>query len=391
MSEKKNKTWLQKISEKAKKIITSPKTLIPALLMAGSSLSASAAGNSPDSPEKPLTETIAAPVTNTEFKAYPGEYYNQKCNGSPCWLSSTFETNGAGEGPKKNLSSIAVFSANGLYRGINQMDINHSKRFVKWLKDKEQFSPIYKMLSQGGVGKANWQNTAKKYEHLMTLANEQYMVQEYNPANFGKIQKILNNHQLPVSVKKFHPAILSCIHKMTVQSPAASQRIALKTVKFLNDHGNDVESLNSEDYIRHISTSAALSKATIKLMNDSTVQWNVSQFDDLLSQVTPEYTDNQSWFDGKGEAREDLAKIEKQQKEDMEKVIQLTAADFSKAIRADIPDLSIKLEDVKLRLKEQKQTDKKKNITQTEKQSRRRPKNLAQVIARRTRQKNEMG
>lgn len=32
------------------------------------------------------------------FRAYPGKYYNEVCNGSPCWLSSTFETNGAGIG-----------------------------------------------------------------------------------------------------------------------------------------------------------------------------------------------------------------------------------------------------------------------------------------------------
>ena len=54
-----------------------------------------------------------------EFRAYPGKYYNEICNGSPCWLSSTFETNGAGIG--QNVSSVATWNNRGDYRGLNQM------------------------------------------------------------------------------------------------------------------------------------------------------------------------------------------------------------------------------------------------------------------------------
>ena len=101
-----------------------------ALLLSSKSLDAQAndTTNSVKDANVNNTEVSVAPNDKTDnskiatfksvFRAYPGKYYNEVCNGSPCWLSSTFETNGAGIG--KNPSSIATWNDNGNYRGLNQ-------------------------------------------------------------------------------------------------------------------------------------------------------------------------------------------------------------------------------------------------------------------------------
>lgn len=296
----------KKMTDKKKKttIWNKFKTWLPIALFAGSALTASAENKVPNThditnkKETPadINHNIDNNIYSPSFKAYPGKYYNEICNGSPCWLSSTFETHGAGTGRLAKISSVAMWSANNLYRGINQMDTNHAKKFYNWLKDKKEFAPVYQSLSYG-LGKANWQKTAKNYEHLMTRANEEYMVQKYNVDNMKYLQNVFNKKGIAISVKKLHPAIVSEIHKMTVQSPAAYSRIAEKTITFLKHHQNKASALNTEEYIGIIATSTALKNATVALFNDSTIQWNKKQFDELLSKVTPTHTDNKSWFE----------------------------------------------------------------------------------------------
>lgn len=236
------------------------------------------------------------------FKSYHGNYYNQICNGSPCWLASTYETKGAGIG--KNPSSIATWNDKGNYRGINQISPSHAKKFLNWLGDKEEFKEVYQALKTGGIGKANWQQVAKKMEHPMTEAFENYMVEVYNPENFKFIQDELNKSGIKASVRKLHPAILSAMHQIMVERPSSRTKIASKITKFMETHHGDEQKLNSEEFIKTLIHNDAVEKKAIKLFHDTTIVWKKAQFASLVSQVVPENDDNRSWFDLQAEAQQ---------------------------------------------------------------------------------------
>lgn len=81
------------------------------MLLSGKSLNSHAAETGGRSEDRKIDTTeasvTAAPNRSNDaktiefsavFRAYPGKYYNEVCNGSPCWLASTYETNGAGIG-----------------------------------------------------------------------------------------------------------------------------------------------------------------------------------------------------------------------------------------------------------------------------------------------------
>lgn len=248
----------------------------------------------------PKTDNKKTISYRSAFRAYPGKYYNEICNGSPCWLSSTFETNGAGIGKKP--SSIATWNDNGNYRGLNQIDPYHAKNFLTWLGTQSQFQSVYTALKKGGVGKANWQKTAKEQEHLMTEAFEWYMVKEYNADNFKDIQNILNKAKVNVSVKKLHPAIISVMHQLMVQRPARKTTIANKIAKFYREHGKKESKLNSVEFIKELTTNKGVQSKAINLLNDSSIFWKVGQFDALLAKVKPSNGDTKSWFDEKKES-----------------------------------------------------------------------------------------
>ena len=240
------------------------------------------------------------------FKAYPGKYYNEICNGSPCWLSSTFETNGAGIG--KNPSSIATWNDNGNYRGLNQIDPHHAKNFLTWLETQSQFQSVYISLKKGGVGKANWQKTAKEQEHLMTEAFEWYMVKEYNADNFKSIQNLINKEKVNVSIKKLHPAIISVMHQLMVQRPARRGTIANKIINFYQKHNKKESALNSVEFIKELTSNKTVQNRAITLLNDSSIFWKVGQFDALLSKVSPVNGDTKSWFDERKESHLQIKK-----------------------------------------------------------------------------------
>lgn len=88
------------------------KTYAPAAVLLSNSLNITAAENTTGSDvneKSARTETLAKNETINDHKtlnltvlkkAYPGKFYNEICNGSPCWLASTYETRGAGQGKK---------------------------------------------------------------------------------------------------------------------------------------------------------------------------------------------------------------------------------------------------------------------------------------------------
>ena len=251
-----------------------------------------------------------------EFRAYPGKYYNEICNGSPCWLSSTFETNGAGIG--KNVSSVATWNNHGDYRGLNQMSPGHASKFLKWLETQEEHKNVYQALKKGGVGKANWQAVAKKMEHQMTVAFEDYMVEKYSPENFQAIQKKLNEAGSKASIKKLHPVILSAIHQLTVQRPAWRNKIAMKMISFMKRHKGDESQLNSAEFINELYPPqagkdhyAALRKRAVATLNDTTINWKQEQFANLLALATPANDDTRSWFDLQEEKKAAILQAEK--------------------------------------------------------------------------------
>ena len=262
------------------------------------------------------TEVSALPQDETDntktatfksvFRAYPGKYYNEVCNGSPCWLSSTFETNGAGIG--KNLSSIATWNDNGNYRGLNQIDPANAQKFLKWLEKKSQFKSVYNELKKGGVGKANWQKTAKNQEHLMTEAFEWYMVEVYNSDNFKVIQDKINKAKVNANIRKLHPAIISAMHQLMVQSPARRTSIANKVIRFVEEHNGDAKTLNSKEFIQTLVTNKSVQKRALDLFTDTTTQWKTAQFDTLLSKVIPENDDMKTWFILRQEEQQKLEK-----------------------------------------------------------------------------------
>ncbi len=229
------------------------------------------------------------------FRAYSGKYYNEVCNGSPCWLASTYETNGAGIGKKP--SSIAMWNDRGNYRGLNQISPAHAQKFLKWLGTKPQFKAVYQSLKNGGIAKANWQKTAKEHEHLMTEAFEWYMVEVYNADNFKAIQEKLNAAKINVSLKKLHPAIISAMHQIMVELPSRKDAIANKIIRFTENHNGDAQKLNSEEFIKTLISNPSIQKKTIALLNDASIHWKTAQFDSLLAKVKPENNDVHTWFE----------------------------------------------------------------------------------------------
>ncbi len=331
------KIWLEKTSQSLKKawkfanefdLIEKAKNIrIPrsvkigglALLLSGKSLNSHAAETGGRSEDRKIDTTeasvTAAPNRSNDaktiefsavFRAYPGKYYNEVCNGSPCWLASTYETNGAGIG--KNPSSIATWNDKGGYRGINQISPAHAQKFLKWLGNHEKYKEVYQSLKKGGVGKANWQKTARQHEHQMTEAFEWYMVEVYNQDNFKAVQDIINKSGVKASVRKLHPAVLSLMHQIMVERPASRTAIANKAVKFIETHGGDEASLNSEEFIKTLTRNKSIQTRAIKLLNDTTVDWKTAQFATLVAQAVPGHGDMRSWFEEQAQQKDSVKK-----------------------------------------------------------------------------------
>ena len=305
MTARKKDNWLERTWNKTK-------TFILGSVMAISPITSFATTGkaSPKNPDKTAcaiqvqnTSENSSNVTEVEsavFRAYSGKYYNDVCNGSLCWISSQSETNGCGEnGPKKNISSSQLWSSNGLYAGINQMDATQRKAYLLWMKDKPEYQTIYEILKRKNT-KSGWAKAAKTNEHLFILSQENYMASQYAPKKFKNLQTRLDKLDLDLDIRTLHPAIIGEMHKMLVQNPGAYTKIANVTKEFLNKHEKD--SLNSEAYIKAIAPcvkigSKDLAKHTIEIMNDSSIAWKEEQYKDALSQVSPKHPADQTWFD----------------------------------------------------------------------------------------------
>lgn len=305
MTARKKDNWLERTWNKTK-------TFILGSVMAISPI-ASFATTGKASPKNPDKIACAIQVQNTSenssnvtevesavFRAYSGKYYNEICNGSLCWIASRSETNGCGEnGPKKNISSSQLWSSDGLYAGINQMDATQRKAYLLWMKDKPEYQTIYEILKRKNT-KSGWAKAAKTNEHLFILSQENYMASQYAPKKFKNLQTRLDKLDLDLDIRTLHPAIIGEMHKMLVQKPGAYTKIANVTKEFLNKHKKD--SLNSAAYIKAIAScvkigSKDLAKHTIEIMNDSSIAWKEEQYKDALLQVSPKHPADQTWFD----------------------------------------------------------------------------------------------
>jgi hypothetical protein len=248
------------------------------------------------------TESVLdAEDSRTSYRAYPGKFYNEFCNGSPCWLASTFETNGAGEKGSRHPNSMATWNDNGNYRGLNQLDPAHARLFLQWLKGQKEYASVYKSLSAGGIGKANWIRVAVAQEHLMTTAFEHYMVGEYSAPMMKNIQDQLDKNHVNVNLHNLHPAVLSCIHQILVEGPNSGvNRISTKIKEWSLKHGAEIKNFNSPEFIDHLlppHRKTVAGRAKELLQNQCTnygsnkervtksVKWNVAQFNLLLHQV----------------------------------------------------------------------------------------------------------
>lgn len=292
-------SWTDKLWHKIK-------TFGPIALLASCSLNVNANNNNPpksNNSSKELTTKKTSPdysTKNAKFpikkKAYPGKYYNEICNGSPCWLASTYETRGAGINGKIN--SAGTWNDNGGYRGINQISPQHAQKYVSWLAHQKEYSTIYNLLKKGGVGKSNWQMTAKLYETQMTLSQEDYMTEVYNADNFKIVQEIINKSSVNVNIKKLHPAIISCMHMLMVEVPSARTKIANKIISYSKSHNGDEKALNSPEFIKLLVNSRSKDVATqaIKLFNDNSIYWKEQQFNTLLAKVKPNHDEKSTWF-----------------------------------------------------------------------------------------------
>lgn len=300
--EKKTKT--AKLWEK---IWRKVKTYVPAVLVASNSLGLAAAESSnPDANEKAIKTEASVGKKNIDDrktfklimskKAYPGKFYNEVCNGSPCWLASTYETRGAGEG--KKINSAGTWNDKGNYRGINQMSPDHARKYLKWMEGKEEFKNVYNMLKKGGIGKQNWQNTARKFEHEMILSQEGYMTEIYSPENFKVVQELINKSAVKVNIKKLHPAVLSCMHQLMVEMPSWRKNVANKIIEYTKAHNGNEKALNSKEFVSYLvkSRHTDLAQKAGSMLEDKTIRWKDSQFAALLSQTKPNYDENVTWF-----------------------------------------------------------------------------------------------
>lgn len=312
------------------KIWHKAKTFVLGTLIGISPINALASAHNAPNGTKPAIQNtinkIDSLATNPlDSFCFSGQRYNDKCNGSLCWLSSKFETKDAGVGKYKNTPSIAMFSTNKKYRGINQMDISNTRKFAKYLKKLAEMSDsafaetcyltgkypdsiIQKIhkdeqdLSQllnrkNGLSEQNWKRAVKKHEQVATFCNEWFLVSNYSPECFERIQEKINNKGVAVSVKKLHPAILSALHRRVIQSPYTyANNFCDKLFKFIELSPNNINNINSEEFIK-TAFPRNLADETISLFNDSTQQWNQMQFLVALQKVKPEHTDDISWFD----------------------------------------------------------------------------------------------
>ena len=344
---KKKESFWKKVWKKVSKFIPEPVkkiakkvTLGVALLFASNTASANPTGNTaPENPDavkigvkinpsvQNASSTLQQNITDFDiqpYRAFTGKTYNEECNGSICWLASASrETYG-------KTNSMSAISSNLKYRGINQMSIHHTRQFIKYinkltnasieefartfdlqniseetvLQIQNESKTIYNKLSKGGLGKKNWQSVAKQHEHVMTMLNQGYLTQKYNPENFSWIQKKLNKDSKDFDLSKVHPAILSEIHLLTIARPAWRSNITTKIETAIKGKQDPYAAINSPEFIEELAqleknkkVRKRVIKYTEEALDNKDIQWKEHEVKSLLAGVQANGSDVITWFD----------------------------------------------------------------------------------------------
>ncbi len=204
--------------------------------------------------------------------AFGQKGYNDKCNGSPAWLSSTVETKGA-------TKPAATISAKSTYHGINQLDMNNVKKLSKFINSNNKYKEIQNQLkfnANGSVQDASWVNLAKKHPQAFTEAQEDFICQVYLPGCFQRLQKSLisnakTKNKEPIMVSQINPAILSIFAHDYVKAPNST-----KPFTALRNAGN-IEKVNSDQFIKSYLKEGYFQNKALSAFHDSNIEWKDAQ------------------------------------------------------------------------------------------------------------------
>ena len=219
--------------------------------------------------------------------------YNDKCNGSLAWLSSTTETRGS-------TNPAATISPGSTYHGINQLDGYNVSRLIKFINQNDIYKPLQGKLSvtktkgknkKGQVidvyrvNDAQWKALAASQSELFTQAQEDFLCQIYLPECFGRLQKSLitdakNKKKTPIMLSDIHPVVLSLFARSYVKGPYSSAPFtALK-------NAGSLEKINSEAFItKYTSKNSYLQNKALTSFRDNTIQWKDAQLAAACSQA----------------------------------------------------------------------------------------------------------
>ena len=198
--------------------------------------------------------------------------YNDTCNGSLAWVSSTTETRGAS-------NSAATISSNKLYYGINQLDGYNVSRLITFINTNDKYQKLRGHLScsrqrvknKNGktvlkyvVDGAKWKKLAQTQNALFTAAQEDFLCEVYLPECFKKLQKSLiaeaqRKHTAPIAVSNLHPAVLSLFARRYVKAPnskAPFEAIKNKKLTQINNEKFIKDFCGSNEYLKEKALSA---------------------------------------------------------------------------------------------------------------------------------------
>lgn len=204
--------------------------------------------------------------------AFGQKNYNDKCNGSPAWLSSAVETRGAA-------NPAAIISSNSTYHGMNQLDKFNVKRLAKFINSNDKYQEIQNKLqfnADGSVKDASWLNLAKKHPEAFTEAQEDFICQVYLPECFQRLQKSLiadakTKDKEPIMVSNINPAILSIFSHDYVKAPYSTKPfMALKKA-------DDLKKINDEQFILNYLKPGYIQSKALLAFHDNTIEWKDAQ------------------------------------------------------------------------------------------------------------------
>lgn len=204
--------------------------------------------------------------------AFGQKNYNDKCNGSPAWLSSTVETRGSD-------NPAATISTNRTYYGMNQLNKDNVKKLSKFINSNDKYQEIQNKLKfneDGSIKDASWVNLAKKHTNTFIEAQEDFICQVYLPECFKKLQKSLISdakiqNKEPIIVSEINPAILSIFAHDYVKAPNST-----KPFTVLKKAGS-LEKINSEQFIVNYTKPGYFQDKALSAFHDKTIEWKDAQ------------------------------------------------------------------------------------------------------------------